>query len=247
MNKIQYLIDCVKREIPMGVLRLGFQQPTYLNSLNISLDAAIKDKIINNWILRDCDVVSGVEAVVELTGVPIDYVEMGQVIRVGYGPTAGREITSVLSVGYGYNAITGGMPGIVSALTEPFQMSDVRCQLIGQNVVFIEGYVGVKLTNLRCVLNNDRDFNNIQPRSLPVLKDLSLLATKAFLYNELILNLHNAVNVNGIDMSAILDIVSGYADSATMYNEMLTTKWKKVAVLNDRISLNRHIRMQVPS
>lgn len=247
MNKIQYLIDCVKREIPLGVLRMGFQQPTYLNSLNISLDASIKDKVINNWVLKDCDVVSGIEAIIDITGIPIEYVEMGQVIRIGFGPTGGREITSILSVGYGYNAITGGMPGIVSALTEPFQMSDVRCQLIGQNIAYIEGYVGVKLTNIRCVLNNDKDFNNIQPRSLPVLKDLCVLATKAFLYNELILNLHNAVNVNGIDMSAILDVVSGYADSVTMYNELMTTKWKKVSILNDAITRNRYVRLQVPS
>jgi hypothetical protein len=221
--------------------------PLLFNTLRPNLEHLIKSRVIDDWVLVDCNLVAGIESIVDITSCPIDYVNMGMIINVGYQATAGKEITSVLSVGYGYNAMAGGQPGIASALTEPLQTSDARVQLVGPNIIYVEGYIGVWLTNLRCVLANDADFNNVPARAMTSLSDLCTLAAKAFIYKECTVKLSNGVVIRGVDMGKLQGIVDGYADSNTMYREYLTTKWYKVNMLNDRVSMNRHIRRIIPS
>jgi hypothetical protein len=251
MNNVQYLLSCIQRQIPKEILSLCFIVIPGLdrlaqNKLAPSLEYVIQTEIINKWVLTDCNVVAGVEAIIDITRVKSEHLVSGIVLHVGLEPTDGRLITAVLSIGYGFNGLQAGAPGIVSSYTEPVITSDARIQLIGQNIVYVEGYIGVQLTTLRCILENDNNFNNIGPRALPILSDLCVLATKAHIYNTLSVKLSNAVNVNGIDMGKIADIVNEYSDSITTYKELLNTKWFKVNFMNDRVSYNRHIRRITP-
>ena len=247
MNKIDYLLSCIRREIPLEILNMTFMPPNLFGVIIPSLDHLMKSELITNWVLKDCNVVAGMETMIDITNVKMDQVNMGMVYHVGLGPTGGRNITSVLSVGYGYNAMAGGQPGIASALTEPLQTSDARCQLIGPNIVYVEGYTGIWLTNLRCVLENDADFNNIAPRALTVLSDIVTLAAKAYVYKTMTIKLSTGVVVRGVDMTRVMDIVNGYSDANQMYREMIQTRWVKVNYLSDRVAMNRHIRRIVPS
>lgn len=247
MNNIDYLITCILREIPREILNMTFVPPNYLGTITPNLHHLIKSTIITDWVLKDCNVVAGIETIIDITNVPIDYVNMGMVLHVGLGPTGGKRMTSVLSVGYGYNAMAGGQPGIASALTEPLQTSDARCQLIGENIVYVDGYTGVWLTNLRCVLENDAEFNNIPQRALTILSDMCTLAAKAYIYNTMTVRLSTGEIVRGIAMSRIMDLVNGYSDANQMYRELLTTKWAKINYMSDKVSMNRHIRRSVPS
>ena len=247
MNNLAYLLSCIRHEIPSEILNMAFLPQTQLGMITPSLDYVITNKVITNWVLRDCNVVSGIETIIDITNVKTEQVNMGLILHVGLGPTGGRNISSVLSVGYGYNAMAGGQPGIASALTEPLQTSDARCQLIGPNIVFVEGYTGIWLTNIRCVLENDAEFNNISPRALPLLSDMCTLATKAYIYNSLTIQLSNAVVLRGIDMARYMEMVNSYSEAAKEYRDILQTRWVKVNIMADRVSWNRHIRRIIPS
>lgn len=247
-TNISYILSVIKRNIPKEILMRAFVPPTLINILNPSLDAAISDIIISRWVLSDTNMVSGVESIVNIQGCRIEYVDNGLIIYVGLGPTGGKVITSVLSIGYGYNALAGGSPGIVSALTSPLQTSDARFQLIGNNnTLYVEGFVAVTLTEIRCILENDKEFNNLSPRAMPFLANMCTLATKAYIYNTLTIELADGVVRNGIDYGRYKEIVDSYADANDQYVELRDTKWAKINTLSDPISRIRHIKMVVPS
>ena len=245
-NNIDYLIGCIHREIPTEILNRAFLPPNGLGQLTPNLDHYIHQEVIANWVLVDCNLVAGIETIIDITGVKRELVNSGMIFHVGLGPTGGRTITSVLSIGYGFNIVAGGQPGIASALTQPLQTSDARCQLVGHNVVYVEGYTGIQLTNLRCVLENDTGFNNVSPRALPLLSELVINAAKAYIYKHLTIRLGTGVIVGGVDTGRITDIVNGYSDANQAYRDLLP-KWQKTNFMSDRVSMNRHIRMLTPS
>jgi len=247
MNNIEYILSVIKRKIPLPILNMAFLPTDTFGRLRPSLSHCIQNTIVNNWVLADANMVAGIETIIDITNCQITTVNMGMIIHVGLGPTAGKVITSVLSVGYGYNALAGGQPGIASALTEPLQTSDARVQLVGTNIVYVEGYTGVTLTNMRCVLENDEEFNNLSPRAMPFISELCTLAAKAYIYNELSIKLANAVIVNGIDTGKYAEIVNSYSDADQMYTEQRDTKLAKITLLSDPVTRNRIIRMTCPS
>lgn len=245
MNPISYLVKKIMQVIPISILNMSFVPRSSFGIITPSLEYIIGDEVIGKIVLVDMNIVSGIEALIDINGCEQTVVNTGRIIDIGLGPTAGKQISSVLSVGYGYNALAGGMPGIVSALTEPYMTCDARVQLISKNVIYVEGVVGVMLTNARVIYDFDDKLNDVATRALKPLSDICVLAAKMTIYNNLILNLHNAQVVNGIAMDAVLDIVSSYSDAAQMYNESIE-KWIKIAQLSDRVSHSRLIRMQVP-
>jgi len=246
MNNSHYLLTSIKREIPIEILNLVFMDFNRANTLPRSLDYEIKKNILHEWVLADCNLVGGIQAIVDITGIRREETKGGLLIYVGFGPTSGKLITSVLSIGYGYSSYFALAPGISSALTEPTQTSDTRIELVGENLVYVEGFVGINITNLRCVLENDKDFNNISPRSLVKLAHMAVLATKAYIYNKARVKFGTATIINGIDMPQIIDTVNSYSDSMEMYRDMLVNVWTKINIMNDRISRNRLVRLVMP-
>ena len=247
MSATQTIIDVIKREIPIAILKKAFLEFTPYNILNPSLDHVIKEKILFKWILRDLDLVAGIETLISIENVPVESVEFGQILRIGYNVTGGKDITSVLSVGYGLTALTGGHATIVSSLDIPYQTTNARIELVGPNVVYIEGYLSVPLTVLKCTLANDKDFNNISPRSLLDLAEMCCLATKGYIYNNLVLDLANAKVVGGVDYGAMMEIVNSYADCNEKYKIYRDTEWKKIKIMSDPMTRNRTLRWMLPS
>lgn len=247
MNHTEYLISCIKREVPQEVILQTFCRPSILGILNPSIDHLLRDTIVLGWVLPDTNCVAGIESIVDLSTANFRQVEGGSVVNIPMHLTAGREITTVLSMGYGtgYNNFIQG-PTVASALLGPIKTTDSRVQLLAPNTVFIESNVFVRNIYLRCVLENDTNFNNISMRLLPLLSDLCVLATKAHAYNKLVILLSTAVMINGVDMSKLAEVVNGYADSITMYKETLRQRWGKATLLNDAVSRKRNISMIVP-
>jgi len=245
MNNIAYIIHNIQREIPHEVLIMTFANQAMLGAITPSTEHLIRDTIIDKWVLKDTDMLGGIETVVDLSTSVFNGVVGGMIVNIHPQLTAGRKITSVLSIGYGSGINYNGGATIASAAIGPDKLNDARVQLVGPNVIFIEGGSYVNCTHLRCVLENNTDYNNISARLMPMLSDLCILATKAHVYNTLIIKMSTAVVIQGIDMAKILDVVSGYADSITMYKETLL-KFIKANLMNDKVSHNRIIRMLMP-
>ena len=253
MNNIEYLIDRLKMAVQPEILRMAFtpahqyQNGFIANTITVGIDSVIRARLIDNILRPDLNIVSGQVAIIDLSSVPVEYVTMGMVYKIGLGPTGGKRIMSVLSVGYGYNALSGGGPSIASALSEPLQTSDARIELIGENVIYVEGYIGVQLAYFRCMLENDKDLNNINKDGLLALSELFNLLAKAYIWRELSIKLRNAVVVEGIDMGKIEGIIDDYKDCYAQYTEMLNKKWRKMSILNDKVAKSRLIRLLIPS
>lgn len=247
MSNMEYLIGVIKRKIPVEILTKALVPKRDLGRVKPSLDWLIESEIINGWVLTDLNIVSGTETTLNIENCPMYYPSnnMTVVIEVGLKPTNGRKITSVLSVGYGNIASLTGKATITSALVDPFVLTDARIQLVANNVIYVDGYINLKITWLRCILENDNTFNNVPQRALKKLGDIALQAAKAYIYNALKIKISTGEVVQGIAMSTISQIVDEYSVAEEKYDELLTT-WPAVMQMADPVAKNRYLRMLLP-
>lgn len=246
MNKINFLLDHIHAEISPEVLDYAFEKPYLMNRVQVNVDSVIKDVVIQKRLLPDINMTGGIETIIDISNTPIDYVQGGMIYNIGLGPTGGRNISSVLSVSYGFDCLSAGSASIASAVYTPLVVSDSRIELVAPNVVYVEGYIGITLTKMRVTLDHDETLSNINNRSMLALAELCNLATKAHIYKSCTMKLRNAVVVYGQDMSKLESIIEEYKDCYSMYKDMLTTRWFKIQLLSDAVGKQRDIRRRIP-
>jgi hypothetical protein len=240
------MLDKVKERIPIEILNLCFLTKPNYNVLPITVEDQIRKKIIIEKVLRDCNLFGGIETYVDISLCRTEMVDTGNLIYVGFEPTGGRKIISALSVGFA-GIMTGSVaPTISSAVGNPYVMTDVRIELVGENVIFLDGYVGARYSVLKCILNRDDDFASIPQRAVPILGDMVVYATKAHIYVTLKIKLSSAEIVQGVDIGVIKEMVDEYADAYDLYQEILT-RWRRISILADKPTKMRLIRSLVPS
>lgn len=247
MSNMQFLVDNIKRKIPIEILTKGLVPRRNLGRIKPSLDWLIESEIINGWLLTDLNIISGTETTLDISGCSSYYPNntMSIVIEVGMKPTNGKKITSVLSIGYGNVGSISGMATIASALVDPIVLSDARIQLVANNVIYVDGFINMKITWLRCVLENDNSFNNIPHRAMFKLGEIALQAAKAYLYNTLKIKISTGEIIQGIPMSTISQIIDEYAGAEEKYNELINS-WPAVMTMADPVAKNRFNRMLLP-
>lgn len=265
MNPITKALDEVFFRIPREILNVVFVEP-YKNYRDIPADA--KDKI-NHLVLRqrvlvDCNLVGGVEVRIPLDTVPAENVDGGYttIYRVPKTMTNGRSISAVLDVtygslyqnlgGYGTNTLATASPAmqlgaaVMNAQLRTPYVGTGRVELIGENVVMVQDSI-ILPANLfvRCVLENDDTMSNIQVRSYHVFAKLVELAVKSFIYTNYVIRLDMGELRGGLQIGRFKEIVDGYADAETMYQEYLNEKWRKTAFMNDKESMQRFVALLV--
>ena len=248
MNNMNYLIECIKREIPPEVLELALCPPTMLGQVTYSLDYMIRSEILEGWILRDLNVLGGREVTIDISNAEFRTLETGYIVNVPHNMLGGREITSVMSIAYGQDAMWNmGGSELTNSFSPIVRSTDARVQLVGPNTIFIESNTTAHRMYLRCVLDNDSDFGNISARALPVLGDMAVQAAKAFIYTNKVVRVQKAAVIAGAEIDTISEIVNSYIDAIDLYKEMRNTKWRVVHFLQDRVSHNRYLRTIMPS
>lgn len=247
MNKINYIVDRIKEEIPIEILNLTFKKPQMYNVLPIPVEQTIIEKIVVGVIQRDINMIGGIQTLIDISTCPITIVENGTIIDVGFKVTNGRTILSVLDMAYAYVGNISGPPTIASAIAPSPSLTETRIETIGINVIFIEGFISTQYLILRCILYRDSDFKDIPVSGLRLLSDLAIAATKRHIYKEIRIKLiGNGTIVQGVDMGLVKEIVDEYADAKDIYADMLTTRWEKMSLLLDPMSKQRLIRMTTP-
>lgn len=268
MSILAKALNDIKFSIPFEVLRVAFKDDlANWRNAPVSLDTQIMDKVIKPRVLIDCDLVGGAQAIVPLDGLPAKYVDnFSFIYEIPPDRVANREIMSVLSVGYlpyagsfGYGAVNQPMasPGSMSDFASAGQrvmdsvsnlpvVSTATCDLIGYNTVFIRDSQRLTATySLRCIIGNDTNLNNINPRSHLAFTLLCTLAVKAYIYNKLIIAMDQAFLSGGQELGAMKNYVDTLADSEQMYRDYLNNTWRNVAFHNDHTSFERFIRVQI--
>ncbi len=244
-SKIDYLISVIKRSIPPQVLNYVFKTPATFSTIQPSIEYELRNRIIDGWVLKDCNVIGGIEAHIDLEGCSLREYPGGILIVIPDSKTGGKAITSVHSITFSVGTYYTGSYGndIVNAAVGVQSMGTARAMLVGYNTVYVEGAVITPMRFLKCTLENDKEFLNINDRSMAFLSKMCVLATKAYIYNNVVIDAESEVIIQGLPKGKINDIIGEYADSLEMYNELLSTKLRRTLILNDRVSHNRHIRM----
>lgn len=266
LNPIDKAIADIKFAIPKQILKKVFlSNQSFWSPQNTSLEEQIKLLVIQAKVLPDCDIVGGTKVYIPTSNIPREYTDQFTIIfRVPKTLTQGRTITSVLGMGYleanSYAQYAGGAQmnqcsinttsenalALFAANASVPVSSTAECTLVAENTVMVKDTLFIKPNGyLWCELANPTNLSNIQIRSLPYFSRLCVMAAKAFVYNEYIVQLDEGEIKGGHTLGVFRNIVESYSEALTEYNEFLTTTWASVAFMNDARSYTDYIRMQV--
>ena len=237
-----------------------------------TLESRIREEVIQPRIFVDCNLVHGTQMDIPLAKcekIMGNYYTTTW--RIPKTLTQGKRITSVLEVtsaagsmisaDAGMSNTSGGVYtstmtghstiGAVAAAGRQMQrsvmpiqvVSNALCYLVGDNTVLIKDSVMVPATMmLRVLVENDDNFNHIQPAWYPTFYELVAIAVKSYIYNNLTIEQDNVFIMSGGELNKFKEIVDSYADMEEIYSEKLE-EWYKTALLNDPEASRQHYQM----
>lgn len=236
-----------------------------------SLDDKILRKVIKKRVLLDANIVGGIEAIIPLSNVQPSFVEhYYTVYSVPPEETMNKEIISALSItfmpinghygpvgGYynnnsngiysqtgvgSFNPVMSVADRIGNAAAPSGNLTNAHIEIVGYNTLLIyANYRTLASFGVRVLLENDSNLNNIQPRSYKSFSTLCVLATKAYLYNKLIIAINSGQLAGGQDLGMFKSILENYSSSDEDYNTYLREVWGSVSFHNDNTRMNRFI------
>lgn len=257
-SAITNAINEIKFSIPPEILNIAFSEYSNYGNNVISLDERIMNSVIRPRVLVDANLVGGVQIGVGLNSCHISYLNNREFIAdIPKELTNGRSIMTVLGLvsNVMYNQATS-FQDMTSAMSSSINMMNnlgsenivqtAKLELIGDNVILIQDPT-IHLMNgiVRCVIENNSNMENINPRSYNAFSKLCILAVKAYIYNTTIVKLDKGYVYGGHDLGIVKDIIESYSDAHAEYSEYLQLTWKKIAFMNDSNSMTRYIKMQL--
>lgn len=265
MLALKKAVEEVRWSVPLDILKEVFiPKMARYKGAAISLDEQILTQVIRPRVLMDCNIVGGTEINVPLEGLKAEMVDNYMAVyNIPKSRTQGRSIMSVSSISYASMSATSliaasqafsvcSQTPVLAAGQALFDanntipnISSARVSLIGENVILVQDTaVPMAYGFITCTIANDDNLNNIQMRSILHFADLCVLAVKAYIYNEYRIKLDRGFISGGQEIGAFKEIVEEYRDANQMYREYLRETWQKVAYMNDRVKMTRHIRRQ---
>lgn len=261
-NPITYAINRIMFTIPRQILEKAFiGEGRYRYRESRSLESFIREKVIDERVAMDIELLGS--TFIQLPIKPSWMSNQGNgeyLIRVPMSATQGRVITRVTSIETGngnsmlsnqYNtsssnaALNATQKLMDSHLPTPITGTP-HVELLDNNVIYVSDVIFSGFTVfVNCYLAADENFRNLPKSAWPHFAKLSELACKAYIWNTLAILMGNAVLDGGQELGVFKDIVDEYRDAHEMYEEYFMTKWRKVAIMADRLSNERHLRSLV--
>lgn len=265
LNPIDKAISDIKFAIPKQILKKVFlNQFDFWTPQNTSIEDQIRALVIEPKVLIDCEIVAGVKMYLPTSDIPREYTDEFTVIfRVPKHKTQGRSITNVLGIGYletnsyaqysitnqmnecSVNTLTENALALMSANQSIPISSTAECTLIAENTVMVKDTMYIKPNGyLWLELANAEDMANIQIRSLLQFSKLCLLATKAYIYTQYLIEMDQGENSAGKELGAFRTTIEKWETAYDDYVEFLEKVWSVVAFCNDSRQYTDFIRMQ---
>lgn len=267
MNIIKRAVQDLNFTIPKRILETVFTRSSFQwRGTPIDIGEIIINTVIKPRVLIDCDIVGGVEDTIPLEGItPIRVDNFNYVYNIPPDRTQNRSILTALSVSTvgsrmpyaGFANAASAMGG--SAMLNAGNMlidsnanipinSTAKVELIGENVILIKdtqqpspySFVRVKLAN-------EEELNNIHIRSYHDFSTLVGHAVRAYIYNEMILEMDYGFLAGGMEIGRFKEKIEEYADAEELYQTFLRERWMKVAFMNDEESFGRLINLMTGS
>ena len=271
MGILQKAVEEIKYRIPFNILTAAFNVPSEdgWRAAPVSLDELILSKVIRPRVITDTNIVGGETIMVALEGLMPSYVDnYTRVVIIPGDRVNHRNIMSVLSahyLPYGYsfnnvnapaavagygsvNDVTNAAHRVMNSFSSLPPLSSAMCQLVGNNTVLLRDNLYItNIYSVRCVVANEENLENINPRSWHVFCELCEHAVKAYIYNVLVLKMGSAYLLGGQELGVFKDIIEEYREENALYSSMLKEKWQKVNLMNSSDAYSKYIRLQVSS
>jgi hypothetical protein len=261
MNALIYAINEINHQIPHDILQVGFTIDETPETINLtSLDDKILNKVLKKRVLIDTNIIGGIETVLPIRDIkPTKSEYQYTVYQIPSDLTMDKEIISALSLSVIPNTnsldlgdgLIGMSPGTsLNGVTTRIGMAaggsnaviNAHLELIGYNTILV--YANHNLISnygIRVLLENDNNLNNIQPRSYKAFSMFCVLATKAYLYNKLIIPVNNGMLAFGQDLGIFKDILESYSSAEEEYRTFMEEKMGVILFINDTTRMNRYI------
>ncbi len=260
MNPIQKAISDIKFKIPMDILNAAFITREFSHRpIPVSLDTMIRSKVIEARVNVDCNLVGGLEVAIPLGGIQPEYLDpYTAVYRIPKALTQNRVISRVISLSIGNGSVLGttnmGLQGysqILDAAAGVFAsqaaipiVSTAYLSLIAENTVLVTDQMAMPNTvHLRCYLENDADMSQLRSTTYHKYAKLVELAVKSYIYNQLTISIGQAQLSGGMELGRFREIVDSFADAEENYQTYLEEVWRRVSIMDDQMSRERHLRM----
>lgn len=240
MSFVEIALNRIHREIPEIILNQAFGVTIWeYQNMRVSLDSRIRLEIFEKIVLPDCNIVGGEIMTVSLLYCNWEWLESGIRITVPLSLTRNRNISSVLSVEE------------VNRMMEPYQVTEgkpgstgtAEVYLVAPNTIFLPINLVNKNANLRCTIENDPNLLNYSQKAMYEISELAVRAAKGYIYNKLVIGVTVTANNGGNIDGRIREIIDSYSDSWELYREFLTTKFKKITLMDNREWHNRLIKL----
>ena len=238
----------VVSEIPPQILDLAVRRSNMRFHEDNNLTEWICKRIIENRVLKDVNLVAGQVKTIVLLPAWLEYLpsEHGgyagddgpnTVYRIPPEARDGKPISQVMTLQFPY--ITYQSSGIANAdvASGGFSFVDQVDQVINSyNLATPRNHPVVRLLAgdivqivpsqytrqhwlLTCRINYDETFNNMHESSILTLSDMTVAATKHWIYTNLIVDVDRAVQETGMDLPTIRSIIEEYKDGSQQYRD----------------------------
>lgn len=259
MNLIKMAIDKVKYSIPRPLLKEAFASVSYNPTqrrfmtgqhTNISIDQMIEDVVIRDRVKVDLDLCSGVETTIDISNYAAEYIDdYNTVYRLDEEILGGRVLTNVYEILYGDGStrhhdgerpcgsspMTGAAAGMLNVHMPMPKVSSARVSIIAHNTILVSDTVRTPYRlYLKCQVAHEKSMSNLSPAYAHVFFNLVRLATQAYVYNSLVINVDEAVVRSGVEIGRFREKLDEYSDSFSLYEEYLQEEWKQVAIMNSK-------------
>ena len=243
---MQYILNRINSTIPLPILNEAFEP----DKRYMSLDECIREDVICRRVLDDCNLFAGkVSRIVlqaswaEKTNIPpmLGIISTGSytVYRIPPMMRENKRIVAVVSLEYPPQYYSGNLLTYGGASLTGSTAGDLACQALNSvsggsqfykpTPILKEGHLVYiyppQSTHIdwimTCRLEYDSEYTNINDSAVKPLVDLVECATKAYIYNKLILKIDAVKLEGGYEMGKFREIVESYADQNEKYDELL--------------------------
>lgn len=258
MAVIETALQQIGMEIPEEILQLAFLPRRYDPSrrmkfidgqLPVSVDALIKDIVINGYVAPRINRETGQDIDISLKDLPYERIDFWNAIwRIPDALTGQRTITAVKKITYGslmYGGRTNGgdcqtsplmtaAKGILAAHSRPGVIGTAEVSIVGHNTVQVTDSNRISYDMvLTCTVGHNNNFSNIPPASQHRFDELCVLACKAYIYNKLNTKLDEGAINSGANNGRIREVVDSYADAMQMFKDYMLEQWRPAAFINN--------------
>lgn len=171
-------------------------------------------------------------------------------------PTTMGGASAAPGIGNGmYSATMSGTSNVGALMSAHMQMaasvspvqivSNALTYLVGENTIMVKDITVMPNTMFfRVMIENDENFNHIQPQWYTTFHELVLEAIKMYMYNNLVLEQDNVFIHSGGELNRFKEILDEYRESRDLYKELLMA-WTKSALFNDPEASRREYQFAV--